>query len=60
MAAPKSSKLTRTFALPLAIAVASLVGLVSALVGDGAWNAVSWLALAAPVAAVAWAWRRRA
>ncbi len=47
------------FAAPTAIALLSLVGLVSALTGDGLRDLVSWLALAVPVAAAAWAWRGR-
>lgn len=51
--------LRAVFALPLAIALLSLVGLVSALTGDGWRDAVSWLGLAAPVLAVAWAMKAR-
>lgn len=47
------------FRVPLLLGLATAVGLVSALVGDGVWDALSWLALAAPAAAVAWAWRAR-
>jgi hypothetical protein len=47
------------FALPLAIAVLSAVGLVSALTGDGWRDAVSWVGLAAPICAVIWAMRTR-
>ena len=47
------------FAVPAAIALISLVGLVSALTGDGVRNALSWIALAVPVGAVAWAMRAR-
>lgn len=47
------------FALPLAIAVLSSVGLVSALTGDGWRDAVSWLGLAAPVLVVIWAMKAR-
>lgn len=36
------------FRWPLLIAVISLVGLVSALVGDGGWDALSWAALGIP------------
>jgi hypothetical protein len=39
---------------PLALAIITVVGLVSALLGDGAWDALSWLALAAPLATVIW------
>jgi hypothetical protein len=51
--------LGQVFAVPLAIAVLSLVGLVAALTGDGARNALSWIALAVPVLAVIWAMRFR-
>ena len=47
------------FALPLLIAVASLIGLVAALLGDGALDALSWLGLGLTVAAVVWAMRTR-
>jgi cyanate permease len=43
------------FALPLAIAAASAIGLISALTGDGWRDAISWIGLAAPVAATGWA-----
>jgi uncharacterized iron-regulated membrane protein len=33
---------------PLALAVLSLIGLVTALVGDGIWDAIGWLCLAVP------------
>jgi cyanate permease len=36
-----------------------IAGLVSALTGDGWRDALSWLALAAPVAALIWAMRTR-
>jgi hypothetical protein len=45
-----------TFALPLLIALASTVGLLSALTGDGWRDALSWLGLGIPVAALPWAW----
>lgn len=47
--------LGRTFAWPIVIALASLIGLVSALAGDGIEDVVAWLGLALPIAAVAWA-----
>jgi hypothetical protein len=37
------------FRTPLAIAAITVFGLLSALLGDGVWDAVSWIALAAPV-----------
>ncbi|NEU96461.1 hypothetical protein [Bradyrhizobium uaiense] len=52
--------LTRIFAAPLVIAVVSTVGLISALVGDGWWDAVSWAALGLPVLLyLVFIWRRR-
>ncbi|HEX5957546.1 MAG TPA: hypothetical protein VFY92_02680 [Hyphomicrobiaceae bacterium] len=39
--------------LPLLLGVTSGCWLVLAFVGDGAWDAASWLLLAAPIAAVA-------
>ncbi len=47
------------FRVPICLGVASVVGLVSALLGDGVWDGVSWLAIFAPIGAVWWAWRRR-
>lgn len=39
---------------PIAIALVSVVGLVAALVEDGAADAVGWIALAIPVGVSAW------
>ena len=49
----------RIFAAPLVIGVASAVGLVAALTGDGVADWVSWIALTFPLAAVIWARARR-
>lgn len=51
----RRTNLPRIFAMPLAIALLSLVGLVSALTGDGWRDALSWLGLGVPVLAVGWA-----
>lgn len=40
------------FALPFWIALASLIGLVAALLGEGLWNAVAWSGVGAPIAAL--------
>ena len=40
--------------MPIAIGMLSAVGLLSALLGDGIWDALSWAALATPVAASLW------
>jgi hypothetical protein len=36
------------------LAVVSAVGLLSALLGDGIWDIVSWVALATPVIVIVW------
>jgi hypothetical protein len=54
MSAPRSP-----FIAPAWIALASIVGLVSALVGDGIFDAVSWLVFAGLLALVVRAWIRR-
>lgn len=41
--------LAQIFTWPLLIGVLSTVGLISALVGDGLWDGVSWLALLLPI-----------
>ena len=55
----RARSLRAVFAAPLVMCVLSLIGLVSALAGDGLADWLSWTALAAPVLAVAWAMRRR-
>ncbi len=47
-----------TWTLPLLIAAASLIGLVSALTGDGLRDILSWAMLSVPPAATLWAMRR--
>ena len=37
------------FAVPLLLAILSIIGLESALVGDGAWGGLSWIALGIPI-----------
>lgn len=59
----KSRNRTRSlwvvFAAPLVMGALSLIGLVSALAGDGPADWVSWVTITVPVLAVAWAMRRR-
>lgn len=51
-----SARLVRaTWPIPLAIGVLSIVGLVSALTGDGWRDWLAWLGLTAPVVALGWA-----
>ena len=50
----------RLWGAPLALAVASAVGLLAGLLGDGAWDVVSWVGLGVPLAACAWfGWLKR-
>lgn len=44
---------------PIAMALLSALGLLSALIGDGLWDWASWLALGLPVAACGWFGLRR-
>jgi hypothetical protein len=48
-----------TYLLPAVIAIVSGAGLVFALVGDGVWDAASWLGLGFPVAIALWFWQGR-
>jgi hypothetical protein len=47
------------FALPALVAAISFAGLIVALLGDGPFDAASWLALGAPVALIVWFMYRR-
>ncbi|MGD9838107.1 MAG: hypothetical protein AB7F72_05240 [Afipia sp.] len=49
--APRARRQTngQIFAIPMLLGVLSVVGLVSALVGDGVWDGVSWATLAVPI-----------
>ena len=44
----------KTFKWPGVLGVLTAGGLLSALVGDGAWDALSWMLLALPVATGLW------
>ena len=55
----KPGSLRAIFALPLALALVSIVGLVVALTGDGLRDVAAWAALAIPVLVVGWAMRNR-
>lgn len=44
-----AQSLRRIFRWPAIIAATSLIGLLSALIGDGAWDGLSWAMLAPPV-----------
>ena len=55
----KKQGLRAIFAVPLLLAIASIIGLVVALTGDGRRAAAAWGSGAIPVCAVAWARRAR-
>ncbi len=44
----------RIWAVPVVLALLSGIGLVAALLGDGIWDVVSWITLAAPIVLVLW------
>lgn len=46
---PRRQTLAQIFTIPAVLGLLSAVGLVSALVGDGIWDGLSWAALAVPV-----------
>lgn len=48
-----------TYRAPTLIALASLIGLVSALIGDGVFDAISWMSLGAAVITLIWAFKFR-
>ncbi|AJO81093.1 hypothetical protein [Pseudomonas sp. MRSN 12121] len=47
---PRQANFWKVFGAPLFIAVLSAAGLFSALLGDGIWDALSWLGLGVPAA----------
>jgi hypothetical protein len=44
----------QVFGVPVLLALVSVVGLLSALLGDGVWDAVSWVGLGALIAVIGW------
>ncbi|WLG96296.1 hypothetical protein [Pseudomonas sp. FP198] len=51
---PRQSNFWKVFAIPVVIGALSAAGLFSALLGDGAWDAVSWVGLGIPTALGTW------
>ncbi|MFP3518619.1 hypothetical protein SB766_20785 [Pseudomonas sp. SIMBA_077] len=45
---PRRSSFWKVFSMPLAIALVGATGLFAALLGDGAWDALSWIGLGIP------------
>lgn len=52
MTAPLSTR--QIWVMPAILALVSALGLISALLGDGIWDVLSWLALAVPVIVIVW------
>ncbi|MFC4860914.1 hypothetical protein SA496_09275 [Pseudomonas sp. JS3066] len=48
-----------TFTLPLIIGLLGALGLFSALLGDGSWDALAWLGLGVPTLLGCWPLLRR-
>jgi hypothetical protein len=47
------------FAIPLLLAILTLVGLIAGLLDDGLFDVLSWAGLFFPVAAILWAFKYR-
>jgi hypothetical protein len=45
---------SQIWGMPMVIGMLSAIGLLSALLGDGIWDVLSWAALATPVAVTLW------
>lgn len=45
---PRQSSFWKVFGIPLAIGLLSAAGLFAALLGDGGWDALSWVGLGMP------------
>ncbi len=52
MTTPLSS--SRIWGMPIAIGIVSTIGLLSAILGDGIWDGLSWIALTIPIAVSLW------
>ncbi|MBA5868517.1 MAG: hypothetical protein GDA68_00705 [Nitrospira sp. CR2.1] len=50
MTGPLSTR--QIWGMPVALGVATAVGLLSALLGDGLWDGVSWISLGWPIAVI--------
>lgn len=46
--------LSSTWLMPALLFVLSIFGLLSALIGDAAWDVLSWISLGIPLAIIAW------
>ncbi|TZF84101.1 hypothetical protein FW774_11720 [Pedobacter sp. BS3] len=44
----------KVWGIPVILAILSIFGLLSALIGDNFWDVLSWVTLGIPVAVMAW------
>jgi len=51
---PRQSNFWKVFSIPVVIGALSAAGLFSALLGDGAWDALSWVGLGIPTVLGTW------
>lgn len=51
--------LAQVFGIPLLLALATTIGLVVGLTGDGTRDALAWLLIGLPLAVLGFAWLRR-
>ena len=51
---PRQSSVWKVFGMPATIGALCAAGLFSALLGDGLWDAVSWLGLGIPSVVAVW------
>jgi hypothetical protein len=49
----RQRRLRRIFGIPLLLAVATVIGLFAALVGQGVWHLLAWILLSIPIAVAA-------
>ena len=50
----QSNSFRKVYGAACVLAVVTASGLLSALLGDGVWDSLSWIALAVPLAVIAW------
>ena len=58
-AKPKRGRFRRLWGAPIVLALLSLAGLIAALIGDGLYDAASYLSLAVPLVVIWWYIARR-
>lgn len=56
---PQRHSVWATLAIPLALAVLTLAGLIAGLLGDGLYDAFAWIGLGVPLAVVVRCWMRK-